>query len=131
MNSFDNKLPKTTSYWKEDGIFHIRHKSFRVTYEEGKAIAELLKHGYNDKAAKTMVIDNREATGVWAQDINELWNIDPEEIDMKNPKKVIVLTNSAIAAMQINRIARNNNASKFSKAFFSDFTEEVYEFINS
>lgn len=131
MNSFDTKLPKTTTYWKEEGIFNIKHDSFKVTHEEGKAILELLKYGYNDKTTKAMVIDNRDAKGVWTQEINQIWSSDVDEIDMTEPKKIVTLTNSAIAAMQINRISRNNNMTSFSKAFFSDFTEEVYDFINS
>ncbi|WP_105615414.1 hypothetical protein [Vallitalea okinawensis] len=130
MNSFDNKLPKTTSYWKENEMFFVKHKSFHVTLEEGKAIAELLQHAFSDTTTRALIIDNREAKGVWAQDINQLWS-DIEGIDTNNPKKVVTLTNSAIASMQINRISRNNNISSFSRAFFSDLTDEVYDFINS
>jgi hypothetical protein len=131
MYKFDNQLPKTTTYWKERGIFYIKHTSFRVTVEEAYAIAELLKASARDQDTKAIVIDNREANGVWTQEVNKIWDDVAVEVREGRPKKFVTLTNSVTAAMQINRISRSSGTEKMSKAFYSDFNDEVKAFINA
>lgn len=126
----ENHLPKTTTYWKEKGIFYIRHTSFRVTMDEAYAIGELLKEAHRDKDTKAIVIDNREAKGAWTQEVNKVWMDVSVEVSNEKPKKVVTLTGDIIAAMQINRLSKSNGAEKISKAFCSDFNEEVEAFIN-
>lgn len=130
MYKFDNQLPKTTTYWKERGIFYIKHTSFHVTMEEAYAIAELLKAALRDKDTKAVVIDNHEAKGVWTQEVNKIWEQVPIEVRNERPKKFVTLTNSVTAAMQINRLSRNSGIENISKAFYSDFNDEVKAFIN-
>ncbi|MFF2019726.1 hypothetical protein [Paenibacillus sp. NPDC058177] len=131
MYTFDNQLPKTTTYWKEGGIFYIKHASFRVTIEEAYAIAELLKASVKDQDTKAIVIDNREASGVWTPEVNKVWDDTTVGISDEIPKKFITLTNSVTAAMQINRISRRTGNENRSKAFYSEFNEEVKAFINA
>lgn len=130
MNQFDSRLPKTTTYWKEDDIFWIKHNNFIVSMDEGKAIAELLMFAGLDKSTKAMIIDNREAKGAWPQDINDLWQFDESQLSQMPQKKVATLTNSVIAAMQINRVSKNNGITHLAKAFYSDVTDEVLAFLN-
>ena len=129
MNTFDSRLPKTTSYRRESRIFYIKHDNFMVSLEEGKAIAELLAYGIADKETDVMVIDNRDAGGAWPQELNELWSLEGTDFDSSQMKKTATLTNSMVAAMQINRIARNGGVSDVSKAFFSDLNDEVRAFL--
>jgi hypothetical protein len=131
MNEFDDKLPKTTTYWKEKEIFHIKHTSFRVTMEEANSIAELLKLAVRDQDTGAIVIDNREAAGVWTQEVNKIWDEVFAEVKDRTPKKYVTLSNSAVGAMQINRISRNNGTEHFVKAFFNDDTDEVKAFIET
>lgn len=131
MYKFDNQLPKTTTYWKEREIFYIKHTSFRVTVEEAHAIAELLKASARDQDTKAIVIDNRETNGVWTQEVNKIWDDVAVEVRDGKPKKFVTLTNSVTAAMQINRISRSSGTENISKAFYSDFNDEVKAFINA
>ncbi|TVY00375.1 hypothetical protein [Cohnella terricola] len=131
MYEFDDKLPKTTTYWKEKEVFHIKHTSFRVTMEEANAIAELLKLSVRDEDTKAIVIDNREASGVWTQEVNKIWDDVFVEVKDRKPKKYVTLTNSAIGAMQINRMSRGNGIENMVKAFFNDATGEVEAFIEA
>lgn len=131
MYKFDNQLPKTTTYWKDKGIFYIKHTSFRVTMEEAYAIGDLLKASVKDLDTKAIVIDNREASGVWTQEVNKIWNDVTAEIRDGRPKKFVTLTNSVLAAMQINRLSRTSGTENMSKAFYSDFNDEVETFINA
>lgn len=131
MYKFDNQLPKTTTYWKEKGVFYIKHTSFQVTMEEAYAIGELLKAAFRDQDTKAVVIDNREAKGVWTQEVNKIWEEATFEVKDERPKKFVTLTNSVTAAMQINRLSRNNGAENISKAFYSDFNDEVKAFIKA
>ncbi|MFC3749556.1 hypothetical protein [Paenibacillus sp. GCM10012306] len=131
MYTFDNQLPKTTTYWKENGIFHVKHTSFRVTIEEAYAIAELLKASVKDQDTKAIMIDNREASGVWTPEVNKVWDDTTVGISDERPKKFVTLTNSVTAAMQINRISRRTGNENMSKAFFSDFNDEVKAFIDA
>jgi hypothetical protein len=131
MYKFDNQLPKTTTYWKEKGIFYVKHTSFRVTVEEAYAIGELLKASARDQDTKAIVIDNREANGVWTQEVNKIWDEVAVEVRDGRPKKFVTLTNSVTAAMQINRISRSSGTENMSKAFYSDFNDEVKAFINA
>lgn len=131
MYKFDNQLPKTTTYWKERGIFYIKHTSFRVTMEEAYAIAELIKASLRDQDTKAIVIDNQEAKGVWTQEVNKIWEEVSVGIRDERPKKFVTLTNSVTAAMQINRISRSTGNENMSKAFYSDFNDEVKAFINA
>jgi len=131
MYKFDNQLPKTTTYWKDKGIFYIKHTSFRVTAEEAYAIAELLKVAAKDQEIKAIVIDNHEANGVWTQEVNKIWEEVAVQIRDGSPKKFVTLTNSVTAAMQINRISRSSGTENISKAFYSDFNDEVKAFINA
>lgn len=126
----ENRLPKTTTSWKENGIYFIKHTSFRVTMEEAYAIGELLKDAHRDKTTKAIVIDNREAKGAWTQEVNKVWTEVYLEVSNEKPKKVVTLTSDAIATMQINRLSKQNGAEKISKAFCSDFNDEVKSFIN-
>lgn len=128
--NFDNKLPKTTTYWKEKDIFYIKHASFSVTMQEASAIAELLKTALRDKDTTAVVIDNHEAKGVWTQEVNKIWEHVPFEVRNERPKKFVTLTNSVTAAMQINRLSRSSGTENMSKAFYSDFNDEVKAFIN-
>lgn len=129
MAKFDSLLPKTTTYWKADGIFFIKHTNFFVTLEEAYAIGELLKEAHRDKEAAAVVIDNREAKGAWTQDVNKVWIEVAMEISNEKPKKVATLTSDVVAAMQINRLSRSNGTDKLSKAFCSDFDESVRIFL--
>ena len=129
MNRFDERLPKTTSYRKEGKIFYIKHNSFLVTIEEGKAIADLLAYGIKDKSTTAMVIDNRQAKVAWSQELNELWSLDGHDIKPNDFKKTATLTNSVTAAMQINRISRAGGIGDLSKGFYSDLNEEVKVFL--
>ncbi|MEQ8199767.1 MAG: hypothetical protein ABRQ27_17485 [Clostridiaceae bacterium] len=99
--------------------------------DEASAIAELLKAALRDKDTKAVVIDNHEAKGVWTQEVNKIWEQVPIEVRNERPKKFITLTNSVIAAMQINRLSRNSGTENISKAFYSDFNDEVKAFINA
>lgn len=129
MNIFDSLLPKTTTYWKTDGIFFIKHTNFFITVEEINAIGELLKEAHRDKETSAIVIDNREAKGAWTQEANKVWVEVSKEFTDGIPKKVATLTNDAIATMQINRLTRNNGAEKMSRAFCNDFDESVRAFL--
>lgn len=131
MYKFDNQLPKTTTYWKEKGIFYIKHTSFRVTVEEAYAIAELLKASLRDQDTRAVVIDNREAKGVWTQEVNKIWEEATVEVRDARSKKFVTLTNSVTATMQINRLSRSSGTENMSKAFYSDFNDEVKAFINA
>lgn len=126
----ERHLPKTTTYWKDNGVFYIRHTSFRVTMDEAYAIGELLKEAHRDKCTKAIVIDNRQAKGAWMQEVNKVWMDVSVEISNEKPKKVVTLTSDVIAAMQINRLSKSNGSEKMSKAFISEFNEEVEAFIN-
>jgi ribosomal protein L31E len=103
--------------------------SFRVTMDEAYAIGELLKEAHRDKGTKAIVIDNREAKGAWTQEVNKVWMDVSLEVSNEKPKKVVTLTSDVIAAMQINRLSKSNGAEQISKAFCSDFNEEVKAFI--
>ena len=131
MYKFENQLPKTTTYWKEGGIFYIKHINFHVTMEEASAIAELLKAAFRDKDTKAVVIDNHEAKVVWTQEVNKVWEKVYVEVKDEKPKKTVTLTNSVTAAMQINRLSKNSGAENISKAFYSDFNDEVKAFISA
>jgi len=130
MYKFYNQLPKTTTYWKETGVFYIKHTSFRVTMEEAYAIAELLKASFMDQDTKAVVIDNHEAKGVWTQEVSKIWEEVATEVRTERPKKFVTLTNSVTAAMQINRISRSHGTENMSKAVYSGFNDEVKAFIN-
>ncbi|SDF68784.1 hypothetical protein SAMN04488542_11514 [Fontibacillus panacisegetis] len=129
MAKFDPLLPKTTTYWKVDGIFFIKHTNFFVTMEEAYAIGELLKEAHRDKETDAIVIDNREAKGAWTQEVNKVWIEVAMEVSNEIPKKVATLTSDVVAAMQINRLSRSNGTDKMSKAFCSDFDESVRAFL--
>ncbi|SDF16434.1 hypothetical protein SAMN04488542_106146 [Fontibacillus panacisegetis] len=129
MANFDSLLPKTTTYWKKDGIFFIKHTNFFVTMEEAYAIGELLKEAHRDKETDAIVIDNREAKGAWTQEVNKVWIEVSMDVSNEIPKKVVTLTSDVVAAMQINRLSRSNGAEKMSKAFCSDFDESVRAFL--
>ena len=131
MYSFDNQLPKTTTYWKDGDVFYIKHTSFLITKDEAYGIAELLKAAHRDSSTKAIIIDNREAKGAWTQDINNIWMEVSEEIRDEKPKKYATLTDNVIAAMQINRLSKTNGTESMSKAFYSDFNDEVRAFINA
>lgn len=129
MNNFDSRLPKTTTYWIEDGIFFIKHTNFMVSLEEGQAIAELLKYALEDKQTKAMLINNRDAKGAWPQELNQLWEGGSENTANLPVKKMATLTNSAITTMQINRVSKSNGIEEWSKAFNTDFNDEVKGFL--
>lgn len=131
MNKFDELLPETTSYWKEDNIFYIKHESFKVSAEEAEAITELLTFAYEDTSTKALVINNREAQGVWVQEIKDIIDKVEFESEEDSPKKVITLTNSNVAAMEINRSTYKSKEEKIIKAFYCDMNEEVFDFINN
>ena len=122
-------MPETTTYWKIDDIFFIKHTNFFITLEEAYAIGELLKDAHRDKETNAIVIDNREAKGAWTQEVNKVWTEISMEIGNEIPKKVATLTSDLVAAMQINRLSRNNGAEKMSKAFCSGFDESVRAFL--
>ncbi|MCH4887660.1 hypothetical protein EZV73_08750 [Acidaminobacter sp. JC074] len=129
MSTFDSRLPKTTTHWKEGQIFIIKHDSFRVTLEEGQAIAELLRYAIEDRSTKALLINNRQAKGAWSKEINELWEGGSNNTENLPVKKMATLTNSAITTMQINRISKSNGIEAWSKAFNSEFNDEVRDFL--
>jgi hypothetical protein len=131
MNKFDAQLPKTTSYYKEKGIFFIKHSSFLVTMEEAYAIGELLKVAFRDKSTKAIVNDNREAKGAWTPEVNKVWAQVSDELKSEKPKKFITLTRDTVSMMQINRLSKNGGTEKISKAFCCDLNDEVMAFINA
>ncbi|MNI76774.1 hypothetical protein D3C73_1330240 [compost metagenome] len=130
MADYSSVLPQTTTYWKEDGIFFIKHTTFLVTMEEAYAIGELLMKAHRDKETYALVIDNREAKGAWTQEVNKVWMEVTMEISNEAPKKVATLTGDMISSMQINRLSRSNGSEKVSKAFCSDFDDSVRAFLN-
>lgn len=128
-NMFDEKLPKTTTYWREGQLFVIKHESFRVSFEEGRAIAELLRYAMEDKSTKALLINNRKAKGAWSKEISKLWEGGSDNTSNLPVKKIATLTNSAITTMQINRISKSNGIENWSKAFACDFNDEIKEFL--
>ncbi|MBY9081592.1 hypothetical protein KIH86_04360 [Paenibacillus sp. HN-1] len=131
MTNFDLRLPNTTSYWKDGDIFFIKHTNFLISMEEAYAVGELLKEAHRDKSTSSIVIDNREAKGAWTQEVNKVWIEVSMEVSNEIPKKVVTLTRDVVAAMQINRLSRNNGTEKISKAFCSDFDESVKAFLQA
>lgn len=127
--SFDKRLPKTTKYWIEGNIFYIENKSFFVTLEEGKAMAELLLFAMNEKSTISLLIDNREAKGAWPKDISQIWETDERYLKSVQNKKTATLTSSTITTMQTNRLSKLYGMENVSKAFNSDFNDEVKEFL--
>lgn len=128
-NSFDKMLPKTTSYWKEGDLFFVKNTSFFINNEEGKAMAELLIHAMTDPSTKAVVCDNRLAKGAWPQEVLEIWASDSKYTQVINNKKMATLTSSSITAMQTNRVSKNSGLEATSKAFNSDFNDEVKRFL--
>jgi len=129
MNGFDQNLPKTTSYWIEGDIFFINNTSFFANIDEGKAMAELLIFAMKDRSTKGIVFDNREATGAWPQEISQIWESDPRYTRVLSKKKMATLTNSTVKSMQLNRLSKNYGLEASSKAFSSDFNDQVKAFL--
>ncbi len=127
--AFDNKLPKTTTYWSDGEIFYIKNTNFFVSLEEGKAMAELLMEAMNDPSTKALVIDNREAKGAWPKEISQIWESDARYVQTIGKKKTATLTSSAITTMQTNRLSKKHGFANTSKAFHSDFNDEVKRFL--
>ena len=130
-NTFDSNLPKTITYWIEDNIFFIKNTNFFVSMEEGHAMAELLIFAMKESSAKSIVLDNREAKGAWKNDIAQIWETDSRYTEVMTNKKMATLTNSAITTMQINRLSKEHGAIDTSKAFNSEFNDEVKNFVLS
>ncbi|MCH4890993.1 hypothetical protein EZV73_25675 [Acidaminobacter sp. JC074] len=128
-NLFDKSLPKTTSYWKEGNIFFIKNTSFIVNMEEGKAMAELLIFAMKDKETVCLLIDNREAKGAWPKKVSQIWESNDAYISSLQSKKMATLTSSTVTMMQTNRLSRLHGMETFSKAFNTDFNDEVKEFL--
>lgn len=124
-NIFDKNLPKTTSYWKKDKIFFIKNTSFFVKLEEGQAMAELLSYAMNDRTTVGLVIDNREAKGAWPNEISQIWESDMTYVSSLKNKKMATLTSSMITTMQTNRLSKEHGMAEYSRAFNSDFNDEV------
>jgi len=123
-------LPESTSHKTEGDTFIIKHKDLMISTEEAYSIKRIiLQAGRNPKISK-IIIDNREAKGVWPRNINKIWEETIEEALSFNIK-VASLTNSHTAAMQINRISRAAGISDISKAFFNDMNDEVRAFLNA
>ncbi len=131
MNKFDKKLPETTTYWQEGNLFFVKHTSFKVSMDEARGIGELLVHAATRPGIKAVIIDSRDAKGVWAQEINEIWAESSSMSDQIGHIKFVTLANSVTAAMQINRLARNNGWGHNTKGFYSDMNDEVQAFIEA
>lgn len=72
--------------------------------------------------------DNREAKGVWSKKFTEV--TDDSNIDRtENGKKSATLTNSLTAVVQMNRFARQFDVQDQTKGFYSDFNDEIKEFL--
>ncbi|MFI8685974.1 hypothetical protein [Rossellomorea sp. NPDC077527] len=130
-NSFDSKLPKTITYWTEGEIFFIKSTNFFVTVEEGHGMAELLIFAMKDPSTKVIVLDNREAKGAWTKEITQIWETDSRYTEVMNNKKIATLTNGAITTMQINRLSKEHGALDSSRAFNSEFNDEIKAFVLS
>jgi hypothetical protein len=128
-NTFDHKLPKTTTYWIEGEIFFIKNTNFFVTLEEGAAMAELLIFAMKEKLTKAVVFDNRQAKGAWTKEISEIWETDSRYTKVMKNKKMATLTNSAIKTMQTNRLSKEYGLENSSRAFYSEFNDEVKAFL--
>lgn len=128
-NTFDQHLPKTTTYKKEGQFFVIKNSSFFVNFEEGKAMAELLVYAMNDKSTRALLIDNRDAKGAWPREISEIWEQDKRYINSILNKKIATLTSSAVTTMQTNRLSKDHGLENTSRAFNSEFTDEVKDFL--
>lgn len=128
-NTFDSKLPKTTTYWTEGEIFFIKTTNFFLTLEEGHAMAELLIYAMQERSTKALVIDNREAKGAWPKEISAIWETDSRFAKGIKSKKMATLTSSPITTMQTNRLSREQGLANSSKAFNSDFNAEVKAFL--
>lgn len=126
---FDNKLPKTVTYWTDGKIFYIKNTNFFVTVEEGHAMAELLIFAVNDPATSAIVFDNKDAKGAWPKEIQGIWETDSRYISVIKNKRMATLTNSAIKTMQTNRVSKEFGLEDISKAFNSDFNDEVKAFL--
>ncbi len=123
-------LPKSTSHKTVGDTFTIKHNDLMISIEEAYSIKRtILQAGKNPRISK-IVIDNREAKGVWPQNVNKIWEETITEALNFNIK-VVSLTNSHTAAMQINRISRVAGISDISKAFFNDMNDEVRAFLNA
>lgn len=130
-NAFDEKLPKTITYWTEGDIFFIKNTNFFVSIEEGHGMAELLIYAMKDPSTKGVVLDNREATGAWPKDISQIWETDTRYSKVINNKKMATLTNSAITTMQINRLSKAYGAFETSRGFNSEYNDEIKAFVLS
>lgn len=128
-NTFDQSLPKSTTYWIEGEILFIKTTNFFVTLEEGQAMAELLIFALTEKSTKGIVLDNRMAKGAWPKDIHQIWEKDPRYVAVLQNKKIATLTNSAVTTSQINRLSKEHGIGHSSKAFNSEFNNEVKEFL--
>lgn len=126
---FDKNLPKTTTYEKQGQIFIIKNTSFFVDLEEGQAMAELLVYAMNDKSTKGLLIDNRQAKGAWPKEVSQIWESDNRYITAITNKKIATLTSSMVTTMQTNRLSKEHGLEDTSRAFNSDFNDEVKSFL--
>lgn len=128
MNSFDNRLAKTTTYWRDGDIFFIKNTNFFLNEEEYAAIEKLFAYAAADKHTKAICIDNTEAKSVWPKNVLPTTNNQQKNLSSIT-KRGATLTNSHTVAMQMNRIAREAGVSDTTEGFFSKFNDEVKEFL--
>jgi len=128
-NSFDKRLPKTTTYWTEGQIFFVKNTNFFFSKEKAQAMIELLIFAMKDKFTKGLVIDNREARSVWTKEIYQMFESNEEYKKVISNKKMATLTNSSLKMGQTNRLSKKEGILETSKTFNTEFNDEVKAFL--
>lgn len=130
-NSFDNRLPKTTTYWIDDEFFFIKNTNFFISEEETKTLIELLTFAMRDPKTKGVVVDNRETSGAWPKEIHQMFDNSSSSGFEISRKKIATLTNSIFRSGQTNRLSKEYGIEETSKTFVTDFNDEVKAFLLS
>lgn len=118
-------IPKSVIIKKEGTVLYWRNDSFHISVEEAGAVAQEVLKGASSPQITSLLVDNRQASGAWSPEVNEVWMKLMENLAPHIQKSATIA--SVVTAMQINRISKHAGTDKVIRAF-SDL-DEALQFI--
>ena len=123
-------VPQTTSVEVRQSTLYWRNTSFEVSVEEAKAIADEIRERMSRPTVDSILVDNRDASGVWPTEVDAVWNELMADIYAEGVPCATICA-SVSNALQIDRLSKDNDTDDLIKAFEPSEETEALEFVDA
>ena len=121
-------LPKGLEIRVEDDVLYWENFTGFITEKEALKVSKEIKSIVDTNSIKAMVVDNRQLTGVWTPEVDQVW-IELMSYLPQRVSKTATLCQNVINKLQLNYLSRQAGTTDTVKVFIEEEKDDVISFL--